>query len=199
MHDQRHGSPRPRCYRVSIHRSPSGRPSGTRAARPSFYMPAAASMSRRLASLVSVAFLLACVALPAAAKRSIGFDAYALPGSGTLAVPVREGDAASGAFADLDAATDGALSRAVAAAGFKGRSGSTLDLPGIGGYDRVLLVGVGKDEVTPRVLEDFGGLVGQDAARSAAPRIEVLWRGEEADAASHIAFGAELGQYRFDR
>jgi len=154
---------------------------------------------RRLASLVSAAFLLACAALPAAAQRAIGFDAYALPGSGTLAIPVRQDDVASGAFADLDAAADGALSRAVAAAGFKGRSGSKLDLPGIAGFDRVLLLGIGKDEVTPRVLEDFGGLVGQDAARSAAPRIEVLWRGDEANAASHIAFGAALGQYRFDK
>ena len=125
---------------------------------------------RRLASLVSAAFLLACAALPAAAQRAIGFDAYALPGSGTLAIPVRQDDVASGAFADLDAAADGALSRAVAAAGFKGRSGSKLDLPGIAGFDRVLLLGIGKDEVTPRVLEDFGGLVGQDAARSAADR-----------------------------
>lgn len=156
-------------------------------------------MSRRLVPLLLTAVLMACVALPAAAQRAIGFDAYALPEAGTLAIAVREGDMANGAFADLDAATGGALSRAVQATGFKGRSNSKLDLPGLGGYDRVLLVGIGKDEVTPRVLEDFGGLVGQDAARSAAPRIEVLWRGNEADAASHIAFGAELGQYRFDK
>src|SRR5690554_4088491 len=163
-------------------------------------MPAGASMSRRrLASLFSAAFLMVCVALPAAAKRQISFDAYALPESGTVAIPVREGEVASGAFADLDAATDGALSRAVAAAEFKGRAESRLDLPGIAGFDRVLLVGVGKDEVTPRVLEDFGGLVGHTAARSSAPRIEVLWRGDEANAASHIAFGAALGGYRFDK
>ncbi len=153
----------------------------------------------RLASLFSAAVLMACVALPAAAHRQIGFDAYALPGSGTVAVPVREGDINSGAFADLDAATSGALSRAVAAAEFKGRAESKLDLPGIAGFDRVLLVGVGKDEVTPRVLEDFGGLVGQMAAGSSAPRVDVLWRGDEANAASHIAFGAALGSYRFDK
>ena len=154
---------------------------------------------RRLASLLSAAFLLACIALPAAAQRGISFDAYALPETGTVAIPVRQGDVAGGAFADLDAATDGALSRAVAAADFKGRSNSKLDLPGLGGYDRVLLIGVGKDELTPRMLEDFGGLVGQDAAGSAAPRIDVLWRGDEANAASHIAFGAALGQYSFDK
>ena len=112
----------------------------------------------RLASLFSVAILMLGVALPAAAQRQISFDAYALPESGTVAVPVREGNVDSGAFADLDAATSGALSRAVAAAGFKGRAESRLDLPGIAGFDRVLLVGVGKDEVTPRVLEDFGVL-----------------------------------------
>ena len=154
---------------------------------------------RRLASLFSAAFLMVCVALPAAAQRQISFDAYALPESGTVVIPVREDNVASGAFADLDAATDGALSRAVAAAEFKGRAESRLDLPGLAGFDRVLLLGVGKDEVTVRVMEDFGGLIGQHAARSSAPRIEVLWRGDEADAASHIAFGAALGGYRFDK
>ena len=153
----------------------------------------------RIASLFSAAVLMACVALPAAAQRTISFDAYALPDSGTVAVPVREGELDGGAFADLDAATSGALSRAVAAARFKGRAESKLDLPGIAGFDRVLLVGVGKDELTPRVLEDFGGLVGQMAAGSTAPRIDVLWRGPEANAASHIAFGAALGGYRFDK
>lgn len=154
---------------------------------------------RRFVPLLSAFLLLLCAALPAWAQRAIGFDAYAVPESGTVAIPVREGEVASGAFADVDAATGGALSRAVAAAAFKGRAQSRLDLPGIGSYDRVLLIGIGKDEVTPRALEDFGGLVGQDAARSAAPRVEVLWRGDEADAASHIAFGAALGQYRFDK
>ena len=153
----------------------------------------------RIASLFSAAVLMACVALPAAAQRTISFDAYALPDSGTVAVPVREGELDGGAFADLDAATSGALSRAVATARFKGRAESKLDLPGIAGFDRVLLVGVGKDELTPRVLEDFGGLVGQMAAGSTAPRIDVLWRGPEANAASHIAFGAALGGYRFDK
>lgn len=154
---------------------------------------------RRLIPLVSAAFLLACVALPAAAQRTISFDAYALPESGTVAIPVREGDVDSGAFADLDAATSGALSRAVEAAGFRGRSESRLDLPGIGGFDRVLLVGVGKDEATERVLEDFGGQIGRNGAGSSASRIDVLWRGDEANAASHIAFGAALGQYSFDK
>ncbi|MGY0632850.1 leucyl aminopeptidase [Luteimonas sp. A478] len=154
---------------------------------------------RRFAFVASITFLIASVALPAAAQRDIRFDAYSVPETGTVAIPVREGNVASGAFADLDAATGGALQRAVDASGFKGRSESKLDLPGIGNFDRVLLIGVGKDEVTPRVLEDFGGLVGQDGARSTAPRIEVLWRGDEAGVASHVAFGAALGQYRFDK
>ena len=157
-------------------------------------------MSRhRFAFVASISLLIATVALPAAAQRDIRFDAYAVPETGTVVVPVREGNVASGAFADLDAVTGGALQRAVNAADFKGRSDSRLDLPGIGNFDRVLLIGVGKDAVNPRALEDFGGLLGQDGARSAAPRIEVLWRGDEAGAASHIAFGAALGQYRFDK
>src|SRR5690554_3668087 len=102
--------------------STPGRPS-THLSKAVLLHASGVSMSRRrLASLLSAAFLLACAALPAAAQRGIAFDAYALPESGTVAIPVRQGDVASGAFADLDAATDGALSRAVAAADFKGRS-----------------------------------------------------------------------------
>ncbi|MCD9028637.1 leucyl aminopeptidase [Luteimonas sp. BDR2-5] len=144
-----------------------------------------------------LASALACVALPAAAQREIRFDALQAPAAGTLAIAVREGAEPGAAFAQVDAASAGALSRAVVAARFTGKAGSQLDLPGIGGYDRVLLVGTGGDAPTPRLLEDLGGRVGQFAARSDAPRIELLWEGAESGAGAHLAFGAALGQYRF--
>ncbi|KAB8318429.1 leucyl aminopeptidase [Tolypothrix campylonemoides VB511288] len=151
----------------------------------------------------ALAAALALSPLLASAQRSIAFEAFDVPATGTLAIAVTEGQLAGGApaggaFARIDAAGNGALRRAVAAADFKGKADTQLDLPGIAGYERVLLVGLGA-QPTPRALEDFGGLAGQLGARSAAARVDVLWDGANADDAARIAFGAALGQYRFDR
>ena len=151
----------------------------------------------RLAALSS-AVALSLLALPAAAQRTYAFAPYAVPDSGTVVVPVRAGVPDEGAFAALDAASGGALRRAVVASSYRGAADTQLDLPGIGAFDRVLLVGIGSGPVTPRLLEDVGGRVGHAAARSRSPRIDVLWEGAEADAGAHIAFGAALGGYRFD-
>ena len=149
-----------------------------------------------------LATLIASFALPAAAQRDIRFDAAQVPERGTLvlAVPqVADGAARGGSFAQIDTASGGALTRATAAAGFTGRADSQLDLPGIAGFDRVLLVGAGDGAPDARRIEDIGGHVGRFAARSKAPRIDVLWEGAEAGAATQLAFGAALGQYRFDK
>ncbi len=167
-------------------RLPSVRPSADDRARPF-----------RLAAMAS-AVALTLLALPAAAQRTYVFAPYAVPRSGTVVVPVRAGVPDEGAFAALDAASGGALRRAVVASNYRGAADTQLDLPGIGAFDRVLLVGTGSAPVTPRLLEDVGGRVGHAAARSRSPRIDVLWEGAEADAGAHIAFGAALGGYRFD-
>jgi leucyl aminopeptidase len=136
-------------------------------------------------------------ALPAQAERTIGFAPYSVPSSGTVVIAVGEGVPQAGAFAEVDEVANGALRRAVDANAFRGKRNEFLNLPGIGPFDRVLLVGTGTDPVTPRLLEDVGGRAGQDGAKSTARRIEILWPGDEADAAAHLAFGAALGQYRF--
>ncbi|OHE85761.1 MAG: hypothetical protein A2190_04590 [Lysobacterales bacterium RIFOXYA1_FULL_69_10] len=128
----------------------------------------------------------------------MAFAPYALPDSGTVAIVVRDGVPDEGAFAQLDDASNGALRRAVDAADFKGKAESKLDLPGFAGYDRVLLVGAGDKPVTPRLLQDVGGTVGAFAGGSRAPRVELLWSGNEPDAAAHLATGAQLGAYTFD-
>ncbi|NZA27367.1 leucyl aminopeptidase [Luteimonas sp. SJ-92] len=143
--------------------------------------------------------LLAAVVLPAWAGRNLAFEPYGAVAGGTVAVAMREGDAPGAAFDQVDAASGGALRRAVGAMDFEGKAGTQLDLPGIGAYDRVLVVGIGDGAASPRMLEDLGGAVGQMAAGSTAPRIELLWDGDQSDAGAHLAFGAELGRYRFDR
>jgi leucyl aminopeptidase len=144
-----------------------------------------------------LALLLVCNAPTARAERTITFAPFELPSSGTIVLPVAEGVPQSGVFAEVDSLTGGALRRAVDASAFPGKRNHYLSLPGVGPYDRVLLVGTGTDAVAPRLLEDIGGRAGWDGANSTAARIELLWRGPEPNAAAHLAFGAALGQYRF--
>ncbi|MCA0394462.1 MAG: leucyl aminopeptidase [Proteobacteria bacterium] len=150
--------------------------------------------------LVLIAALLALYwPMPASAQRTLSFAAHEVPEQGVLAIAVADGLPATGAFAAIDARTGGALRRAAGAEGFKGRKDGSLDLRGFGGYERLLVLGIGKDALSARDLQDVGGRVAQAAAKSRAARFELLWDGNEADAASHLAFGAALGQYRFDK
>ncbi|PZO08335.1 MAG: leucyl aminopeptidase [Lysobacteraceae bacterium] len=151
----------------------------------------------RLASLLAV-FAALSLAAPVAAQRTLDFAPYAVPAEGAVAVTVRQGAPLEGAFAEVDRASGGALQRAVAAAGFVGDRGVVLNLPGVGPYHQVLLVGVGNDAPSTRLLEDVGGLVGQWGLLSAVPRIELLWPDASQPAAgAHLALGASLGQYAF--
>lgn len=148
-----------------------------------------------------LASLIATFSLPAAAQRDVRFDAHGAPATGTLVLAVEEaaeGAPRAGTFARLDAASNGALTRAAASAGFSGKLGSQLELPGIAGYDHILLVGAGSGPADAQRIEQVGGHVGRFAARSRAPQVEVVWDGDEPGAAAQLAFGATLGQYRFD-
>ncbi len=147
--------------------------------------------------LMCMLLLLMVSAGSAWANASIAFAEYTVPDSGTVVVPVAKGENRGTAFAQVDTATAGALSRAVGVAGFEGKQGERLSLPGIGGFDQVLLVGIGDGPVTPRLLQDFGGTAVQGLAKGSRD-VEVLWPGNEPDAAAHIALGATLGQYSFD-
>ncbi len=131
--------------------------------------------------------LLSIPAMPVQAEPTIGIASYAAPSSGTVVIAVGEAVPQSGVFAEVDAVANA----------FRGERNKCLSLPGVGPFDRVLLVEIGADPVTPRLLEDFGGRAGQDGANSTAERIEILRAGNEPDAAAHLAFGAALGQYRY--
>ena len=156
-------------------------------------------MSRRFPVLLPALLALSLLPVAASAQRTLSFAAHEVPEGGTVTIAVAEGLPASGAFEAIDARTGGALRRAAVAEGFKGGRDATLDLRGFGGYARLLVLGTGKDALAPRDLADVGGRVAQAAAKSRAERVELVWDGAEADAASHLAFGAALGQYRFDK
>ena len=155
-------------------------------------------MSRLLALVLSLT-LAAVWPFAALAQRSLSFDAHALPEQGTVAIAVVEGLPGGGSFAAIDARTNGALRRAAELDGFKGKAESLLDLRGFAGYDRLLVLGLGKGTLAPQALQDAGGRVARALTRGSTPRVDLVWDGAEADAAAHLALGAALAQYRFDK
>jgi len=137
------------------------------------------------------------VSAPAAAQRTIDFEPLMLPETGSVVVPVAEGQALSGLAARLDERTDGALAAAATEAGFTGAENETLTLYGVKPYTRIDLIGVGTGELNRLAAEDFGGTAATLNDGASGTDVNILWDGD-ADAA-RVAFGFLLGDYRFDR
>jgi len=123
-----------------------------------------------------------------------------LPSTGALVLPVEEGGGAQAAgWAGLDAATGGAIGRALEVTEFKGRKGQTTVVlaPGAG-LSRVVAVGVGKAaDLTPLAAEEAGG---QAIALLAREETVAVAPGPLSPSlAAHLGLGAVLRSYRFDR
>ena len=130
----------------------------------------------------------------------IGFAKSALPKSGALVLLIEEALPLSGdLLAAADEATGGAISRALTAAEFKGKLGSscTILAPGAG-LSRVIAIGIGKpDSLTHRQAEEAGGAAVPLLAKEAHAHIAAAGLSSELTAA--VAMGAALRSYRFDR
>ena len=136
----------------------------------------------------------------------ISFAAPADAGSGALIVGALDGGSWTAAAAKADAATGGALARALKASRFTGKPGQTLELLAPAGVkaSRILLVGMGK-------AEEFDS---SKAEHLAAGVVAKLLTSGETEAtfqidvpkdsklkpgalAAHLAMGAKLRSYRF--
>ncbi len=138
-------------------------------------------------------------------KMKIGFAKHDLPRKGALVIGILEDRTMGAAAADIDHRTGGALTRAMAASRFTGKAHQTLAILAPSGIDasRILLYGVGKaDDIAPRWAEDAGG--GIYAALAGSGESEAaIWveagPASEAEIAAHMAYGAQLRSYRFDK
>lgn len=119
-----------------------------------------------------------------------------------LAVGVYEGGTLGPLASELDAAADGALAHAIAAAEFDGKPMKTLLIPAPEGIDakQLLLVGQGPDAGG---LED---LKYQNMGGDAAQKAIATFKGDfafvtdlQGPALAQFAFGAKLGSYYFDK
>jgi leucyl aminopeptidase len=147
----------------------------------------------------------------------IVFSDAALAKTGAVVVLAVEGAAKADAAvarltpagATLDSEWGGAISRAAAAARFKGGKGKALSVfaPVAGGPPVVVVAGLGKAErIDALAAEAAGGAAYAELARSgdtAAALAVELPKGARklrlADFAAAVAFGAQLRSYRFDK
>jgi leucyl aminopeptidase len=138
----------------------------------------------------------------------ISFAEFAVPSSGAVVVGVWEEGVLTAPARRLDEATGGAVARAVAAAPrFRGKKNELVAILGPPGVSlgRIVVAGLGRPEaVDARLLEELGGrLVAELNAAGESAATLALDLGDGAvtpeAAAAHLAFGAALRAYRFDR
>jgi leucyl aminopeptidase len=119
------------------------------------------------------------------------------PAQGVVAIPLAEGAALSPAAAALDDSLSGAITRALAAAKFTGKKATSASILAPNDViKRILVLGLGKDE-TARPAEDLGGALQAACVKEEA--VTVLADQLTPALAAHLAFGARLRAYRFDK
>ena len=139
----------------------------------------------------------------------ISFSEFAVPSSGAVVVGAWEGGGLTAPARQLDEATGGAVGRAVGAAPrFHGKKNELLAIIGPANLalSRIVVAGLGKPAaVDARLLEDLAGILvahldgaGERAASFAIDAGEAAAI-KPAVVAAHLAFGAALRSYRFDR
>ena len=128
--------------------------------------------------------------------------------AGAWVVGAAEGGALLPAAVAADKASGGALTRALKFSRFTGKAGQMLEVLAPAGMkaSRLLLVGLGKaDSVDEKGLETLGAqIVGRlHAAGESAASVQIdVPKGskvKKAELAAHLAFGAKLKSYAFDK
>ncbi len=130
------------------------------------------------------------------------------PASGAYVVGVLEDRKLTPAAAALDKKTGGVLTRAMATTRFKGKKGEFLDIVAPKGvpFGRIVLAGFGKlDKLDKSAAETVGGklvahlnAIGEALATVSVEQIPGATL-NPSDVAAHMAFGAKLRAYRFDK
>jgi leucyl aminopeptidase len=119
-----------------------------------------------------------------------------------IAVLAFDGPVLSAPAETLDAATSGAVSRALAAGRFTGAAGQALEIVAPAGLhaSRLVLVGVGdQDKLDDQALENAAASALNAVKLSGASMLELRLPDGSAEQAARAAFGARLAAYRFDR
>ena len=138
---------------------------------------------------------------------SIGFSKPAAPKKGTAVVFTDETLSLGAAASEIDAATDGAITRAMKVAGYKGASMASLDIVAPAGakLDRIAVIGLGKaDDLSEFDWLRLGGAaMGAIIAAKETHASIHLERPDgkaiTAEQAADVATGTKLRGYTFDK
>ena len=137
----------------------------------------------------------------------VDFVAFPKAFAGNVAVLVAADKQLLATAQALDGQTGKAVTRAIATSRFTGAKNQTLTVLGQSGdIARLMLLGIGKPaELDARTCESLGGLVCADAnaaGQKAATVVVDAPKGSTLSAgviAAHVALGAQLRSYRFDK
>jgi leucyl aminopeptidase len=139
---------------------------------------------------------------------TIAFSEITLKKKDALVVGVLEDGKLTPTAAEVNIKTDGILARAVSASRFKGANAEVIELlaPHNISASRIVLLGLGKPEtITETTVQSASGsLIGKlmfSGVKNISVVIDPLERAkmEATSMAAHVAFGAQLRAYRFDR
>ncbi len=127
-------------------------------------------------------------------------DGLTTASDGVAALVFDEGALTDGA-ARLDQLSNGAVTRAIAAAGFTGAKGKTLELIAVAdGVKRALFVGAGApDAFDDKAAETAAAEAYAALKTSGIKTLRLAFKDRTASQAAHAALGVTLASYRFDR
>jgi len=138
----------------------------------------------------------------------ISFSKPEVPEGGAVVVGVYDDRKLTPTAAQLDKQTKGAIGRALAASRFKGRPDDLLSVLAPAGVDasRIVLVGLGKPGSLDSLgVQAIGGRLVANLANSGETAVAVAvddgtdQKLSTAEQAAHLAYGARLRAYRFDK
>ncbi|HXW25205.1 MAG TPA: leucyl aminopeptidase [Xanthobacteraceae bacterium] len=133
----------------------------------------------------------------------VGFAAIAAPARGVLVVFADDGLRLGSATQTLLAPAGDLVARAAAADGFKGKSGTALDIVAPAGLkaSRLVVVGTGKASELSDLVKLGGAAAGRipNAAAEATIVLDLPAGPMKPEQAADVALGVELRAYEFDR
>jgi leucyl aminopeptidase len=134
----------------------------------------------------------------------ITFSEKKLPKAGVLVIAVTDSLKFGPVGKDIDKKTGSALTKAIKTREFKGKKGEVLALIAPAGvdYEQIILLGLDKEKkLNNLVAEAAGGAIQSTLNKVKASDAVILLEGlkDAHDLAAHMAYGAHLRSYRFDK
>ena len=159
---------------------------------------------RALPKILSTTALTLALSLGAAstalAETDFAFGSLSAQTQDHVTVFVGSDGTMSGAAESVNEKTDGRLEAALDDAGFKGKFGDKQHFYGLGGFERITVIGTGDGALDLRQLRDLGGHVAM--ASDNKKNLSVMIDGLDTDvdeSAAQIAAGYALGSYAFTK